>query len=330
MICKSIILKVEKTNSTKYFKMAHKLFLGIYQLKIKERGTKGKDVVSNNSFLSNSYSGLGNKFLEGYVKDIVKQIEDKTYKNKDNTHGALLLDKKVNGSKRSFDVLLNGGLTGIKQFIVKPDGQEGEEISDSDTVGLRFFARVWLPAGSNTLFLFLQRYSDLTIKPIFEDIFQNLYKNKGFTIINNLQPTTTKKRLKTFLRESEIKDVSIIGKRSPSSTSGLSSYSMTLRLASVKTDADNRVDFVKLKKYLSQWGVSLSKKQDFDLKTTYQHPETKEVKTGSSAEALDTQNFVPNIPISASYRDHDGFPDFEKMRAFVDKEIEQIEKELKE
>lgn len=153
--------------------MNHKLYLDLYTFSFVEKGKNGRQ-LSNNDFLSESYPDISeNKFTHGFAKQIIDLLDKKVYKNKENTRGAILDKQNVKGEERIFDILINGGTTGIKQYLIDEKGEK-EEIDENDIVGLKFYARFWLPAGSNTGFIFIQKYGGISIKPIFDSIIEEI------------------------------------------------------------------------------------------------------------------------------------------------------------
>ena len=91
---------------------------------------------------------------------------------------------------------------------LRDESGEKKILSDKDIVGLKFFARIWLPAGGNTVYFFIQRYGSLSIKPIFDSIIRKVLEKRKYSMVEgDLKPTTTKKRLDHFTKFSIIKDV---------------------------------------------------------------------------------------------------------------------------
>lgn len=178
--------------------MSHNLFLAMYTFGIKKVNTSDSDRIEINDFLSNAYPDKKDKFTEGFVNDFINLIDEKTFKNEKKTHGAILDEKSINGTKRILDILIDGGITGIKQFIINEDGKRSE-LTENETVGPKFFARIWLPANTSTGYIFIQKYGSLSIKPIFDDIIKNVLKTNNYNLTSNrIAPTTTKKDRQNF------------------------------------------------------------------------------------------------------------------------------------
>jgi hypothetical protein len=174
--------------------MAHNLFLGMYSFRIKKRNTKNSEAINNNTFLSESYPDEDNKFENGFVQDVIKVFDLGTFKNDKNTHGAILEEKEFNKNQRTIDIQINGGITGLKQYLLDESGDKSE-LSDKDTVGLKFFARIWFPANSKSGYIFLQKYGTLSIKPIFDAILKKVLSNNNCSLVGRkVSATTTKKR----------------------------------------------------------------------------------------------------------------------------------------
>lgn len=98
--------------------MAHNLFLGMYTFSIKKICSSNSKTIEINKFLSLSYPTLtASKFSNGFVKDVVSFIDQKAYKNDKNTHGGILAEKSHSDSGRTLDLLIDGGINGIKNLL---------------------------------------------------------------------------------------------------------------------------------------------------------------------------------------------------------------------
>jgi len=312
----------------------HKLYLGMYSFQIKKRNTSNDKIVGINDFLSESYPDAEVKFLNGFAEEIIRLFDEKAFKNEQNTHGGTLDDKYIASEKRYFDILIDGGITGIKQFLVDEDGGK-QTISEGNIVGLKFFARFWLPAGGKTGYLFIQKYDSLSLKPLFDDLINLVLKNHGFKTAglgSGLTATTTKKRLTTFLKKATIRDVTVISKESSHDTGAGDAQTVTIKLKNIivntkdKSITKNVVDDA-----LKNHGFTLGNR-NYEMTATYESrndgrkEEEKTVKLDSSQNTI---NIIPNILIPRSYVDEDGYPIFEKIQQFVDTEIDQIKTESK-
>lgn len=310
--------------------MAHKLFLDMYMFQIKKRFSNKQEPVNNNDYLSDAYPDKDKKFEDGFVKDIVEIIENKVYKNKANTHGATLRQFNIINDKRYFDIMLDGGLTGIKQFIIDSESREKTNIKENDVTGMMFFARVWFPAGSNTGYVFIQRCGTLTIKSIFPSILSEILDSHGYSLMGrNIHKLTTIKRQEDFLNKSSLKYVYVIGKRgSEHDTSGLKAVPAKLRLkGTLVLKPKLTEEAIREEARLS--GFPLEDNVSYDIRATYEHNDTKEEKTGPIGVADDSINIVPNILIPLDCVDADNYPIYEKMRKFVDSEMNEIIRESK-
>ncbi len=300
----------------------------MYSFQIKKRNTQNKDSLSINDFLSTAYPDAANKFVDGFVREIVSLLDAKAFKNKQKTHGGTLVDNQVRANHRYFDIMIDGGLTGIEQFLVDDDGKT-EIISRDKIVGLKFFARFWLPAGGKTGYMFLQKYEGLSLKPLFDAILREILLIKGFSIAGMagvMKPTTTKKRLEKFLEESTVKDITVYSRRSDYDTGPGDAKSVLIKLQNVKINiSDNGIDRKSVGKALEKHGFTLGDRY-YDMSATYSNPVSDEEKTTKLGGSI---NIIPNIIIPGDCIDGGGYPLFEKMITFVDKEIEQIKKEEK-
>lgn len=313
--------------------MAHNLFLGMYTFTVKKARTSNKQVLDNNQYLSNAYSEIDeskSKFTEGFVKDIIALIDNKAYKNDKNTHGAILEDKAINSKQRTLDLLINGGITGIKQFVISEDGKK-RVLSNKEIVGLKFFARVWLPANTETGYIFIQRYGSLSIKPIFDSILKEVYSTNGHTLISGRAlPTTTQKRLKEFLKKSSIRDVTILSKTKTNQTGQPNSTSASIRLRNIKTIKKGTIQQDDIDAALKEHGFKIGNRK-YEMKATYENTDgsVKEEKTAVLDSSEETINIIPNIIIPQWCIDNDNYPIFKKIQELVDNEMAQIKKEAK-
>ncbi|WP_321289386.1 hypothetical protein [uncultured Sunxiuqinia sp.] len=310
--------------------MSHNLFLGMYTFGIKKLNTPDSKRIEINDFLSNAYPDDDNKFTKGFVQNLIYLIDEKTYKNERNTHGAILEEKSINSSRRILDILIDGGTTGIKQFIIDESGKK-RILSDSEIVGPKFYARIWMPANTKTGYLFIQKYGSFSIKPIFDDIIKDVLKSKGYNIINNsIKATTTKARQKEFLKRSTIRDIVIVSNRSSHETGAADAASAEIRLKNIITQKNKVVGKTDMEAALKNHGFSIGRR-DYDIKATYQNKidDFKEERTIMLDSSEETINVIPNILIPQSCIDADNYPIFSKMQDFVDKEMIQVKKEAK-
>jgi len=312
----------------------HKLYLGMFSFQIKKRNTSNLAYITNNEFLSQAYPDLDNKFTEGFAQDIISLFDAKTFKNKQNTHGGTLDNKAIASKQRYFDVLIDGGLTGIEQFLVDGEGNK-EKIGRDKIVGLKFFARFWLPAGSYTGYVFLQRYGGLNIRPLFEEIIKETLMKHGFSIAgagNTMRPTTTKKRLENFLKRSTIRDITVYSRNSRHETGAGDAQSVTVKLRNVKVNSkDGKIDKKVVSDAMKNHGFTLDNRH-YEMSATYvnkQGDKNEEEKTTKLDNSGETYNIIPNILLPDKCIDADGYPIFEEMKEFVDIEIEQLNKEAK-
>lgn len=310
--------------------MKHKLYLDLYSFTFKEKGKNGKQ-LSNNDFLSKAYPSITeNKFIEGFAQQMINLLDKKVYKNKEGTRGAILETKLLKGENRIFDILINGGTTGIKQYLINEEGKQ-EDINEKDVIGLKFYARFWLPAGSKTGFIFLQKYGGISIKPIFDSMIEDLIKPLNLTkTAAKLKATTTKKRMEEFLKHSDVKEITIIGENGKFDTGGLNSSTAEIRLKRISSVKElSRKDIIKkAKKDLKKYGFSIADR-DYKIKAKFAYKineDTTQVRTIYLGNEED-HNIVPNILIPNFLINEDNSPKFKQLGSFVSKEIEQLKKE---
>ena len=310
--------------------MSHNLFLGMYTFGIKKLNTSDSERVEINDFLSNAYPDKENKFSEGFVQDIISLIDEKIFKNERNTHGGILDEKSISSSRRILDIVIDGGTTGIKQFIIDEEGKKSI-LYDNEIVGPKFYARLWLPANTKTGYLFIQKYGAFSIKPIFDDIIKGVLKSNGYNIVSNsLKATTTKQRQREFLKRSTIKDIVIVSNRSSHETGAADAASAEIRLKNIVTQKNKAISKSDMNAALKNHGFSIGDRV-YDIKATYQNKtgDIKEERTVRLDSSEETINVIPNIVVPPSCIDVDNYPIFEKMKDFVDKEMIQVKKEAK-
>lgn len=312
----------------------HKLLLGMYSFQIKKRNTSNTDIIALNTFLSEAYPDAEKKFADGFADEIVSFFDEKSFKNDKKTHGGILDDKSIASENRYFDILIDGGITGIQQFLVDNEGNK-QTISEDNIVGLKFYARFWLPAAGKTAYLFIQKYDSLSIKPLFDALIQKILKNHGFITIGSgsgLRQTTTEKRMKAFLREANIRDVTVISRLSSHDTGVGDAQTVIIKLKDIEINKkDKTVSRDVVDSALKNHGFTLGDRQ-YEMTATYERrvdnkkEEEKTVKLDTSSDSI---SLIPNIVIPASCVDEIGYPIFDKMKEFVDNEITQIRLEAK-
>lgn len=313
----------------------HKLYLGMYSFQIKKNFTRNTESVDINDFLSDAYPDAKNKFSDGFSQEIINLFDAKTFKNKGKTHGGTLEESSIASEKRYFDILIDGGLTGIRQFIVNEDGTKST-ISADKTIGLKFYARFWLPAGNKTGYVFIQKYGALSIKPLFDEIIKVTLKNHGYKISNpgnRMHAITTKKRLEKFLKSSTVRDVTVISKQSKHETGAGDAQSVIIKLRNIAVNKkDKKIDQSVIKDALKNHSLKLGKSGKYDMSLTYVSKQASgtEERTAKLEQSTEEINIIPNILIPEKCIDSDRYPIFNEVKEFTDKEIKQILKESRE
>ncbi len=312
----------------------HKLYLGMYSFQIKKSRARNNDLISINDFLSESYPDAANKFSEGFAQEIIKLFDAKAFKNKSKTHGGTLDEKSITSEKRYFDILIDGGLTGIEQFIVDEKGKK-EKITRDKIVGLKFYARFWMPAGGSTGYIFIQKYSGLSIKPLFDEIIKTTLTKQGFSFAtpgNKIQAITTKKRLTNFLKVSALRDITVISKNSSHDTGAGDAQTVTVKLKNIKVNKkDKKIDKKVVEDALKNHGFIIGDRE-YEMTATYESKfdgKKEEEKTTKLDASEDSINIIPNILLPFRCMDSNGYPNFIETKAFVDEEIKQIKIEAK-
>jgi hypothetical protein len=305
----------------------------MYTYSIKKKRTRFGTKLDNNEFLEHAYSTIeGNKFEKGFVQDITALLDSKAYKNAQNTHGAILDKMRINPTNRTLDILIDGGLTGIKQFIIDEEGGK-KELSNDDIVGLKFYARFWLPAGTKTAYVFIQKYGSMSIKPIFDSILIDLLKKYELTIFDSkIKASTTKERLKQFLRNAALKNITIVSTKSINATGAAEASSVEVKLKNYKPirNSKKKSSMEGIKQALESHGFTIANKQ-YEIKGTYEYSNNgiTEERTAKLDATEETINIVPNIVVPPNCIDEDNYPIFDEMINLVDTEMEQVKKESK-
>ena len=310
--------------------MAHKLNLVMYAFQIKRIRTKDSEKVSIGEFFSNAYPGQKNPF-ELFAGEFVDKLKG-LYKTKDNDLGGVLINSALDCEQRTLDCLIDGGITGIRQSLISSP-KDRKEITPNDTVGLHFFIRIWM-CQSDTIYVFIQSYSLLTIRKLVEEILYKLLASKDHTIINrHMQKTTTQKRMDAFLKSSIPIAVSIISKPSEFDPVQTQTSSAKLVLRGELSmddiaDKDSIQDFAR-----SRHGIYLDEANNaYRYNITYRTQNERgepEERTVPLEVDLGDMKLIPNIVIPNTCIDEDNYPHFENMRRFCDEEIEQILEEIK-
>lgn len=313
--------------------MAHNLFLGMYTFSIKKKNLRIVTRLDNNDFLEQAYLSISeNKFAKGFCQDIISLTELKAYKNSQNTHGARLDKYSINQESRTLDIMIDGGLTGIKQFLINEDGEKSE-LSEDDIVGLKFFARFWLPSNTQTGYVFIQRYGGMSIKPIFDSILKDLLNKYDFSIVHTtIKASTTKKRLKLFLEKAALKNIIIVSNTSLNSTGAANASSVEVRLKNFNTvkKTSQKFKIENIREALSNHGFTIGDKR-YEIKGTYEYSQNgvTEERTAKLDASEETINIVPNVIVPLNCIDSDNYPIFDEMVKLVNEEMEQVKIEAK-
>lgn len=313
--------------------MNHNLFLGMYSFRIKKKFNKNDKFIDNNDFLSIAYTEENNKFRDGFAQEIINLLDgknQKTFKNNKNTHGAVLENYNIKATNRTLDLLINGGITGIKQYLIDETGGK-EEISDKITVGLKFYLRIWLPSNSQSGYIFIQKYGTLSIKPIVDAVIKKVLDNNSFSLVGRtVYPITTKKRQEEFMKNSSIKDVLLISNKNFNNTNSVQAKQAIIRLKNIRFTSNNIINRDEIKKAAKKHGFSIGNRK-YGMKATYVNKkgDYKEEKTVILDDSQETINIIPSILIPNKYIDKDNYPIFDKMQDLTNSEMEQIRKEAK-
>ncbi len=306
--------------------MGHQLSLNIYSVQFKL--LRKQDIIENNDVLSILYPDIeGDKFQNGFCAELVKQIETKPFKTNDNTHGAKIDSSNMAFSNRIFDFILDGGLTGLEQFIIDENGDEKQKIGASDIVGHKFFIRIWMPTGNST-FVFIQKLSGLSLKPLVEDLLLNLVKNYDLRIAKFNQ-VTTQKRLEEFNQKSTLKYISIISSESQSDT-GINAKEVEIRLKGISGISSKTTNILtKIKDVLNKHKITLEK-NTVTTKGVFEYEEDglKQERTGVIQKNGGDIQLIPGILIPNECIGSDNYPIFQNVRNFVDSEMKQLKTEL--
>lgn len=297
----------------------------MYTFQIKKRSTSNTDVIGINDFLSKAYPDTDLKFVEGFGQDVTNLFDMKLFSSKDNTHGGILERIAFDKGKRVLDLMINGGVKGLKQYLINEEGGK-KEIADNEIVGLKFFARIWLPANSFTGYVFIQRYNNSSLKPLFDEIIYDVLNKYRYILAGKgIVATTTKERQEKFLRESAAKEIKVLLNGSPHDTSMLEAENViiTFRKLSVKKE---QIDRLFIKKIMKNSGISTNR--DFKYRAIYES-EIGGYKEEKTVKEDEIYNLIPNTLITQDCIDENNHPIFDKMQSFVSNEMDQIMKETK-
>lgn len=218
-----------------------------------------------------------------------------------------------------------GGTKGLKQYLINEDGEK-EDISDKDIVGLKFFARIWLPANANAGYIFIQRYNNASLKPLFDSLIHEvLDKHRYILTGGRIEKTTTKNRQEKFLKEASAKEITVIVNESLHDTGAPSPRAAYISLKKVPLKK-NKINKDAVDRLLKCMGIKINR--DYSYQTLYEAENNgyKEEKTVKSDQIY---NLIPNTLISLDCIDENNHPIFKKMQQFATNEMKQILKEAK-
>jgi hypothetical protein len=303
--------------------MKHELYLDIYTFQIKPFKKRNAEIIEINTFLENAYPAKSNKFVSGFVDDIVNKAKN-IIKNGQGNMGALFDKKDVNHSKRYFDLLLDGGTTGIEQFIIDKDGKKTTAAKEN-IIGPKFYGRFWLPTGSKTGYIFIQSYTNLSLKPIFDALLSGVLRDHSYTLESGrIKKTTTNHRQKQFMKYAFPKAITVVKKSDINDTSKPSASSIEIKIRGLNM-------FDKLKPQQRKTAaLNALKNNDIELKNdNFNYNITfesningeKQERTTTLDSSDDSINLIPRILIPAYCADNKNYPSFDKMKEFIDQEI---------
>lgn len=308
--------------------MAHKLNLSMYCFRIKHLRDSDTEVLSIDEFLQEAYPAE-NKFRL-FCEDIINKLKQ-IYKTKDEDLGAIKAREEIVQNRRILDLMLDGGVTGIKQSLISPNVEERTPIPPEDTVALSFFVRFWMQQ-SNAGYIFIQSYSVLSIRKLVSEVLQNMLKDKGFSLVGHtLEKTTTRLRMQKFLDNSIPISISIINKTSEYDLA--KTHVSTARIY-LKGDLPSIGEISKqsIQSYAKdKHGIELKEDNVYQYNITYQSENErgdKEERTVPLEYDLSNSKLIPNIVVPSDCIDMDNYPIWGKMKELCDHEIDQICQEL--
>lgn len=310
--------------------MTHKLYMSMYAFQVKQNYRPHSETKTMNDFLSHAYPDEKGSKFGCFVKDIVELIEEKVFKNASNTHGGVLEEKAFSTHKRTLDLMINGGTTGIKHYLISEDGKK-RETSDTDIVGLKFFVRIWLPANSKVGFVFMQTYNSLGIRPLIDSIIETVLRNYNHKFAGSgMVKATTKKRQKEFLKNSHIKDIIVISNSEMHGTGVGKLTTVEIKIKNVLWGANKEIDLDDISSELEPHGFKIDDRK-YIIKGRLQKegPSKSEEKTVYLDQNQDSINVIPNVQLPGDCQDVYMHPLFDKIREWVDVEMAQLQKEAR-
>lgn len=309
--------------------MAHKLNLGMYCFRIKPLGGSDTDVLSIDEFLQEAYHDVGNKFI--YFCDDILNTLKRVYKTKDKDLGAVKDQERIDPKRRILDLMLDGGITGIKQSLISPELEERTTIPAEDTVALPFFVRFWMQE-SNVGYIFIQSYTTLSIRKLISEVLQEVLRNKEFSFVGHtIKKTTTRLRMQRFLDSSTPIAITIVNKTSEYNPTDTHVSTARIQLKGDLPSIDT-IDKQTIRRYTkNKHGIELKEADIYHYKITYQSENErgeKEERTVPLEYDLSDSKLIPNIVVPSECIDEDNYPIWDKMEELCDHEITQILKEL--
>lgn len=300
--------------------MEHKLYLETLEFKIKKINARRHDVLTNQEVLSTLYPG-SDKAFKRLVQDLINQIGQKThlpYKNK--THGGLLVKWELSVPNRTADFIINGGLTGLEQSQINKDGGI-KLISADDIIGLPHFVRIWLPAGTDSGFVFMQKYGGAAnIKLLLTELIHNILKPNDLILVERrLKSVTTKERMEDFISKSKLHSISLVQTKRINDTGSVKTQSTRIKLSGLKKSSVENYTIDSIGEDLSERGITISGNEKFSVTALLKNG--KEEKTVTLDQTGDYDGFIPNLNIPEKCYDTKKNPIFKKMQKFVTSEM---------
>lgn len=149
---------------------------------------------------------------------------------------------------------------------------------------------------------------------------------------SKIKATTTKERLKQFLKSAALKNITIVSTTSINVTGAAEASSVEVKLKNFKPirTSKKKANMEGIKQALESHGFTIGNKQ-YDIKGTYEYSNNGilEERTAKLDATEETINIVPNIVVPPNCIDLDNYPIFDEMIKLVDAEMEQVKKESK-
>lgn len=319
--------------------MAHNLKLNIWSIAFEEKIESEYEEIDIKTLFTRFYINSQKEitpekkdYFQTFVTNYIESFNDQFINDRDETKAFTYDDIKFDSKKNIIYGKIKGGLTGIEQDVYTRSSKEPTEkkILKDEVSTLPYHFFIWLPYDSNRAYLMTQSYTSISINQVFLEHFATLFISKKIRVTKT--PSVSKKRLEEFYNNAYVYKISLYKRKLPRDARKKfnevfleeENINMSLNFTGFK---------FKAKEFLKKWtkiktnlkDLAIQNEDDYDLTVYYENEEQKK----ASANLANPKLILPSIfiPDDVKEKGSDN-PDFERIIAFCEVELEEIKKDI--